>query len=814
MKTEKNRKLKGSVLLTVVSIMALLIVFLTSALVLATASNRRAHRDYSSSQAEYTARAAIDSAIASINQNVNVRAAVQEINAPMYANVSLGNDSLGRLVRTDASGNDVFDQITLEPVLDSGGNIKQVYYYDNNGVTTAWHAYNQIKITATVKVGKERKTVSVYAATTPTSIVPQQTPSNLQGLQTAGGAGFTTTAGNITGALNMGLLDSAHGDYTIYNDTVLHEVENFVNGSFNSSGGGIYLDIMSPNSKTTFLGDLTVGNHTEIKINYSGSAPQQQQDVPYLFVEGRFKVTGDVDVNVGASSSNQHSQMPFNIFAGTCELKQLYLAGDLYLMDDTGSSVIGSWQAEGSHLYSWTESMSGSNAQFSSSGGNIYCKGDVEFRGKTSIPGDVRSAGTVIITNAGSNDLHFYGKIVANHVIIRGDTNKKIQVDGGIFCNTYEITRLDHEEDIVHPYWTEELRFHNDAGEGETAGPTAVTGPTTVHGIVFDTIANSGVAESEIYPSAMTKEEIYGHQIGDGWSISSDPAAPNYSPNKIIKNIVELRNALHYDATNGVFDETVYINQLGSNILSAIADDSAHPVKWSTLGSPEDINNVSCQSAYDNNVLVLDTNVNKQLNIKVDANDSIVIVIEDGVDIQKPIIVDAPSNVQVPFFINGKVKVTGSGGGCIVTKAIYDRVSSGTKEIYEWDSINITMYAKKNNASIEYYNNGLICANAMAPTLSLRGDTTGGGTSLFSNLAYYEGASAPGTRYTSSHGDLTFNPHWIGNAFVGGIDPNDSGQFSNNFTLLYTRNGNNGGNPPPGGQNTVPMYYERFFAEY
>ena len=124
------------------------------------------------------------------------------------------------------------------------------------------------------------------------------------------------------------------------------------------------------------------------------------------------------------------------------------------------------------------------------------------------------------------------------------------------------------------------------------------------------------------------------------------------------------------------------------------------------------------------------------------------------------------------------------------------------------------MYAKKNNASIEYYNNGLICANAMAPTLSLRGDTTGGGTNMFSNVAYYEGASAPGTRYTSSHNDSTFNPHWIGNAFVGGIDPNDAGQFSNNFTLLYTRNGNNGGNPPPGGQNTVPMYYERFFAEY
>ena len=814
MKTEKNRKLKGSVLLTVVSIMALLIVFLTSALVLATASNRRAHRDYSSSQAEYTARAAIDSAIASINQNVNVRAAVQEINAPMYANVSLGNDSLGRLVRTDASGNDVFDQITLEPVLDSSGNIKQVYYYDNNGVATAWHAYNQIKITATVKVGKERKTVSVYAATTPTSIVPQQTPSNLQGLQTAGGAGFTTTAGNITGALNMGLLDSAHGDYTIYNDTVLHEVENFVNGSLSSSGGGVFLDVMSANSKTTILGDYVLDNHSQITINYSPtSAPTKQQDVPYLFVEGCLKRASgqEFEVKLGASQNNARSSSPFNIFAGTCDLGHVFLSGDFYLMDGdqlvdqtTGNPMVDSngdpvyptsflGNTFACKLYTWTDHMSGTNAQFTSSGGNIYCNGNLNVDGGVDIPGDLRVRRTLLFDGQRSHDVNVNGSVIADSVIVTRDQNNKIK-NFDVYCNHYEIT--------------------NDQG-GEDAGSSGdVTSVVTKHGITFHPLADSGLDESTIYPQSMTKEEIYGHPVGDGWSISSDPAAPNYSPNKIIKNIVELRNALHYDATNGVFDESVYINQLGSNILSAIADDAAHPVKWSTLGSPEDINNVSCQSAYDNNVLVLDTDVNKQLNIKVDANDSIVVVIEDGVDIQKPIIVDAPSNVEVPFFINGKVKVTGSGGGCIVTKELYDRFSSGTKEVYEWDSINITMYAKKNNASIEYYNNGLICANAMAPTLSLRGDTTGGGTNLFSNVAYYEGASAPGTRYTSSHGDSTFNPHWIGNAFVGGIDPNDAGQFSNNFTLLYTLNGNNGGNPPPGGHNTVPMYYERFFAEY
>ena len=59
MKTEKNNKLRGTVLFTVVAVMALLIIFLTGTLALATASSNRAHKSYSSSQASYTAKTAI-----------------------------------------------------------------------------------------------------------------------------------------------------------------------------------------------------------------------------------------------------------------------------------------------------------------------------------------------------------------------------------------------------------------------------------------------------------------------------------------------------------------------------------------------------------------------------------------------------------------------------------------------------------------------------------------------------------------------------------------------------------------------------------
>ena len=66
MKTENQRKLKGSVLLTVVSVLSIMIIFMTCALAMAAAANKRSRKTYSSSQSSYTARTAIDSILAAI----------------------------------------------------------------------------------------------------------------------------------------------------------------------------------------------------------------------------------------------------------------------------------------------------------------------------------------------------------------------------------------------------------------------------------------------------------------------------------------------------------------------------------------------------------------------------------------------------------------------------------------------------------------------------------------------------------------------------------------------------------------------------
>ena len=83
MKTENKKTLRGSVLFTVVCVMALLVIFLTGTLALASASNNRAHKSYASSQASYTAKAAITSFTEAMQRDEGIVAAVQNMTGPL-----------------------------------------------------------------------------------------------------------------------------------------------------------------------------------------------------------------------------------------------------------------------------------------------------------------------------------------------------------------------------------------------------------------------------------------------------------------------------------------------------------------------------------------------------------------------------------------------------------------------------------------------------------------------------------------------------------------------------------------------------------
>ena len=104
---KKNNKVKGSILFTVVSVMAILIIFLMGTLVLATSASNRAHRTYSTSQTQYTARTAIDSILEAFSSSDDFAEAI--------CNLSSTNKSLAVDVELDqstlASMGDVHDVV-------------------------------------------------------------------------------------------------------------------------------------------------------------------------------------------------------------------------------------------------------------------------------------------------------------------------------------------------------------------------------------------------------------------------------------------------------------------------------------------------------------------------------------------------------------------------------------------------------------------------------------------------------------------------------------------------------------------------------
>ena len=147
---EKKGKVGGSVLFTVIVVMMVLVVFLMGTLGLASAANKRAQNSYTSSQAQYTARMAVESVLAAMQNDADVAERVYKLRANTPINVDISTDRLATAGTTgDAYGR--IQSCTIE-------NIGKDYYY----VDDKWDGRDIIKITATVQLGTQDSTVSAY----------------------------------------------------------------------------------------------------------------------------------------------------------------------------------------------------------------------------------------------------------------------------------------------------------------------------------------------------------------------------------------------------------------------------------------------------------------------------------------------------------------------------------------------------------------------------------------------------------------------------------------------------------------------------
>ncbi|MDE6101810.1 MAG: polymer-forming cytoskeletal protein [Ruminococcus sp.] len=468
MRTEKKRSFKGAVLITVVSVMSLLIVFLTSTLILASAANNRAHKSYSSSQANYTARTAIDSILKAASEDDDFATAIASL--------------------TTGTGFDV--DITMESTAAGMGRVTKARveyagsrdYYDSS--EKEWVSKDLISITADVLYGGETKTVTAYVLKNPPTSV--NNPGGGGGFVTVGSAVVSNHTNSFGGTyLGIGMA-SANRMYQYNNpaipfpfdDVSLEQklylnVKDGVSYEYDADGRPFYApennDIMvgftTGNDQTieapfVVNGNLTVNTQTHVYFPTKGSGMAvwgnmdiqnssfqvfsetvsndkavlfnqeitKFQDIPYIYVDSLLKLNNQTIGN---------GNLPLNIFCGSFEAtsNDTNTYANIYCQDSNKTSYLGS---NNTALHAWSNSVLNGTSSYlgTCTSGNFYTKGNLEVKNKgAAIDGDLVVEGDLIINLENSAfALNVTGSVVVNGTL--RVVNGTINASNGIYATS------------------------------------------------------------------------------------------------------------------------------------------------------------------------------------------------------------------------------------------------------------------------------------------------------------------------------------------------------------------------------------------
>lgn len=543
MKTEKKRSFRGAVLLTVVSVMSLLIVFLTSTLVLATAANNRAHKSYSSSQASYTARAAIDSILAAAKQNEDFAIAMNSLKDGGSFDVDVNMES-------SATGIGKVDSAKI-----AYAGKKQFY----DASKQEWVERDMISVTADVTSGGETKTVTAYVLKDPPA--PGGGGGGGGGFVTVGTAGTDNHTISFGGTyLGIGMSKGARyyqGDYNLPGGQIVSledkfylnreddqpgaidettgllipntpenyktpiengKIENgIVTYSFGNEGsieapvvinGNYYsntkTEIYFPAESTglSVWGSMAFQNQSSFTVNgnVDNINPTKFNEIPYIYVDALFDAGGNTSMNLNPPGSNN---IPLNIFCGSAKINQASISADIYCQDSNKTStIVGNSLTT---LYKWSDSViNGSSYLDNTMSGSLYSKGNVDIKlakiskdvkvekdltiSASTIYGDVACGGTLTITN----NTKIFGNVYCKS-IFSIDTNSSVYgtiynndkrgTDAKTLKSEYDFYLNDFYYDTLLPHYArEENTSHADdirLGYHEYANTEVGVGPIT-----------------------------------------------------------------------------------------------------------------------------------------------------------------------------------------------------------------------------------------------------------------------------------------------------------------------------------------------
>ncbi len=461
LKEHKTKRVKGSVLFTVLVVLMVLIVFLVGTLGIATAANRRAQNAFTSSQAQYTARSVVDGVVVAMQNVEDFKKAIDAL--PDY---DAADPDKSKMIM-DGS------QVTL-PTDQHYGTVQEVEVarqpsqYSFDETKQLWTEVNVLKVTATVRSGKEVSSYSTYitsALEAKETVIPPSGDRVLSGGTAAISTPSLSVGANVSmyGGAAVGfditkLLNTTVDPYTYTfdptqvssgnaNDSNVIEAPFSVYGSFELNGSDT-TKIIFPSVGTgmTIWGDLGFQNgcvfgsgnnslKTATAVNYS--------EMPFVYVEGMMKFYN----NNANTCQMTGGDFPLMFVVGGIEQSSsanYRIPGDVYCLD-TGTTTLRF--NESSILNAWTGNLvNGTNNDLDYHCGGYYSPGSLSMEGT----GTLTFNGDVVI----DGDLTLKQSIVCNSdLIVMGNIIKEndahtLKVNGTLYYNTAEgaLTGVDPDD--------------------------------------------------------------------------------------------------------------------------------------------------------------------------------------------------------------------------------------------------------------------------------------------------------------------------------------------------------------------------------
>lgn len=483
-----RKQLKGSVLLTVVCVMFVMLIIVTATLTLAANASNRAFADYQKNQATYTARSVINKTIETLQTDAN---GTGEMTAEIFQYINeVGNkvdlnvnpDEEGRL----AGGYGTVNRITLENV---GVDSETGYYIAGTGKDI-------IKITAHVTMGNKTVTYSQFVASSQDNNNDDDSANGF--MATAGNAGATSTGLRVYGSAGSNIKVNNRVSMESFRNEGVSLGEKFYNASLYVNSATIFT--LNKQEGVSIWGNMSSQNPYYFKSLYSVSTDATKYDaeiknIPYLFVDDTLAITNGISVG--------EDLKPVNIFAGRI-LKEnnppFDVRGNIYLYNDVNDPTLApTLPADftnvpdvtskdyleltknptvsfinvngGSSLLNWYSAGS----LIPQHGGNLYSKGSIYVNNGGQNPGEAFTiAGDMFVAgdlNVASGYLRVKGRLNVGGTVTGGD---RIIDGNNVAITEFKDTTLQFPANMSKEDITETFVVDKDGNSVPSTDPTAV----------------------------------------------------------------------------------------------------------------------------------------------------------------------------------------------------------------------------------------------------------------------------------------------------------------------------------------------------